>query len=592
MTAQQAMVSADASRSEFNYSDGDAVENRLLEALRSCRDVSAASEELRQCISDWPSEYHFSQVRHNLLRPFNFGPTDRILELGCGCGALTRYLGETGAQLVAVDGSERRTAIARERCRDLPGVTIHCTNLADFHDRKDFDYVLLIGVLEYAPLYIAGNHPARVCLEHAVAQLGNGGTLILAIENQLGLKYFSGCDEDHLAVPYYGINGLYREGEPVTFGRSELVRLLKEAGLARQKFFYPFPDYKLPAVVLGESALRDERINIADLLLPHIGRNYPEHGQRVFAESLAWRTIIANDLLPDLANSFLVAARIDSDPRGTEGGFASVYGNGRRRSCYQVATSFFEGPDGMLRVRKRSMDPAAPAPKDAWLRHVLGDSAYRKGLLSVVRVHAAMARGAGLGELTACFLPWLEFLLKQASDNARGEPVLPGQFVDCIPANLIETPDSQLHYFDAEWVSPEPVPLAWIVIRGIFSSLVNCLENRALAHLSYRQLMVAVAEQAGIALTAEDFNLGILLEERMQHQCLASTSGLRGLREVLDQRVGSEICLSSYARNLRAELAAVQAEVARMTNTISWRLTGPFRALYNLFTRSIASESK
>ena len=97
------------------YSDGDALEKGLLATLGQCRDISSSSEQLRGHIRDWPSEYHFSPVRHNLLRPFAIGSATRVLELGCGCGAMTRYLGERAASVVAVEGSALRAAIAAER---------------------------------------------------------------------------------------------------------------------------------------------------------------------------------------------------------------------------------------------------------------------------------------------------------------------------------------------------------------------------------------------------------------------------------------------------------------------------------------------
>ena len=83
---------------DFPYSDGAEVESRLFNIVRSAGDRSTFSRELASAITDWPSEYHLSSGRHCLLRPLGIGPQDRVLELGCGCGAITRFLGESGAQ--------------------------------------------------------------------------------------------------------------------------------------------------------------------------------------------------------------------------------------------------------------------------------------------------------------------------------------------------------------------------------------------------------------------------------------------------------------------------------------------------------------
>lgn len=80
--------------SEFGYSDGAAVEARLLAWVRAVADRRVLSEELRAGITDWPSRYHLSPLRANLLRPLAGWLTGRtVLEIGAGCGALTRYLG-------------------------------------------------------------------------------------------------------------------------------------------------------------------------------------------------------------------------------------------------------------------------------------------------------------------------------------------------------------------------------------------------------------------------------------------------------------------------------------------------------------------
>src|ERR1035441_6992369 len=109
---------------EFSYSDGVEVEERLLSIISDAKDRSTFSQELAESICDWPTEYYFSRFRHCLVRPLDLHAGDKVLELGCGCGAIPRFLGEIGANVVAVEGSLARARVAAERCRELTNVRV------------------------------------------------------------------------------------------------------------------------------------------------------------------------------------------------------------------------------------------------------------------------------------------------------------------------------------------------------------------------------------------------------------------------------------------------------------------------------------
>lgn len=143
------------------YSDGDEVEQRLAKVIADAADLSVLSDELKQHIIDWPSHYHLSSSRANILRPFAHHLAGaEVLEIGAGCGAITRYLGEIGAHVLALEGSKRRAAIARARTRDLPQIQVLAESFDGFQSDARFDVITLIGVLEYANLFVSGQNPA------------------------------------------------------------------------------------------------------------------------------------------------------------------------------------------------------------------------------------------------------------------------------------------------------------------------------------------------------------------------------------------------------------------------------------------------
>ena len=78
----------------FTYSDGE-VEEYIAKVVAEASDRSLTSFALAAGINDWASHYHLSHTRSYLLRPLqDLLQKSRVLELGAGCGALTRYLGE------------------------------------------------------------------------------------------------------------------------------------------------------------------------------------------------------------------------------------------------------------------------------------------------------------------------------------------------------------------------------------------------------------------------------------------------------------------------------------------------------------------
>jgi SAM-dependent methyltransferase len=559
------------------YSDGEEVEHRLLDALKQCHDLSSTSDELRQHIVDWPSEYHFSPLRHALIRPFAISPSDRILELGCGCGAITRYMGETGATVVAVEGSPMRAQIAAERCRDLPNVSIYCDNLSRFSSSLRFDFVTLIGVLEYAPLFVTEPDPVDECLRIARGFLTSRGQLLLAIENQIGLKYFNGCREDHLGRRYFGIHDLYAECQPITFGKRELAARLEAGGFPRQQFCYPFPDYKLPALILSDRAMLDPDLRPVDMLCRTLSRDHAGPGYPNFYENLALPALTRNGLLADTANSFLVlAAPADFADGGAEqeGWLASAY-NLDRKSAFAVETRFMRGEDGISVEKIRLAPESATASGDGFFMHHPADTApYVHGQAYLRSLQRLLARDGTLPELAEWARPWIETLHAQSMRDRHGE-ALPGHWLDAIPANFIETDTGVLELIDSEWRAAEPVPLDWVLIRGLVNSITACPLSSVLRGMSFRQMIEGCLRNLNFSLPDEnDYRRAAELEDRLALMVYGKVRGVPDLARLL------EMPIFSYCSppTLEDENRRLQGEIAAMHGSRSWRLTAPLRA--------------
>jgi SAM-dependent methyltransferase len=470
--------------SEFTYSDGIEVEQRLLDAVTNAVDRSTFSPELVKSIADWPSEYHLSRRRHCLLRPLSIPSGSRVLELGCGCGAITRYLGEIGAQVMAVEGSLMRARIAAQRSRELPNVRVVVDDLLHFETDEQFDYVLLIGVLEYAARFSNSEDPFASYLQVVMRSLAPGGKLVVAIENQLGLKYLNGCTEDHVGTRFFGVQDLYTSDTARTFGRRELKSLLSSAGLPNTLFYYPFPDYKLPSVVLLEAALSDADFNAAEVIAHTQARDYNGSPYRSFDEALAVDVIHRNGLLGDLSNSFLVVATKDGEVMATPAELAFSWSADRiPELCTQ--TTFVRNGSG-IEVHKQVLTASSAGeislPGNVRIRHKTRGADYVQGSQILARLKKARARSGEVGAITEALRPWMAYLMLHAHRATTTSSSLPkleeyriaGKFLDCMPSNLLDA-GGKLIAIDVEWDSDRDLPLGWIVTRGLIWSLMSGL---------------------------------------------------------------------------------------------------------------------
>ena len=450
----------------FAYSDGEEVEKRIHYILSRAKDVSTASAELKANISDWPTEYHFSAIRHNLLRHLPITPNCRILEIGAGCGSITRWLGETGARVVALEGSLARARCARMRCKELENVEVYCSNFEDFDVDCRFDVVTLIGVLEYAPLYIGGSDPLLACLELAIRYLKPDGVLVLAIENQLGLKYFCGYPEDHLSQPYFGIQDLYHGRTVRTVGKAELHGLLERAGFLHIEYQYPFPDYKLASMVFMERAFETAGFRPEELIRQMRSRDYTGVPRELIAEHLIWPVVGRNGLVRDLSNSFLAFATLRrSNPFAPAAGLLAVGYTNDRASPYNTVKRFTADARGEIWVTRT---PAAPSSGLAGtLAHLCAPEKYIEGK----HLGAEMERCIAVDDWPAFaeyFRRWMEFLLEHGTKGAGGtnilETELAPEYLDCIPRNII-IHGSDLYYIDREWALNQRFLFGTVVLR-------------------------------------------------------------------------------------------------------------------------------
>lgn len=322
------------------YSDGD-IEEELLFAAQKGK-----LQELLETDNRWPVLYHVSKNRENLLDWLPANKNARVLEIGSGCGAVTGILADKFKKVDTVEISERRAKISAYRHSERDNVTIHVGNLNDMEFENKFDVITLIGVLEYAPTFTHSSRPFEDFLTQIRSFLAEGGVLIIAIENRLGMKYWTGAEEDHLNRRFIGLTGYSGVNNVKTFSKKELSDLMKSVGFNALKWYYPFPDYKIPTSVYS-----DIMLPTANEILTAKNRTYDKDRLEIFSENEALSSMVSAGLYDEFSNSFLVFAsekdisKLDCMP-------SAVYHSTDRKSDYSLVTEFYTDSKGNKRVVK------------------------------------------------------------------------------------------------------------------------------------------------------------------------------------------------------------------------------------------------
>jgi len=326
---------------EDKYSDGD-IENTIIDIIKENEPEDYSCAIFNNNV--WPVYYHLTNLRKNILNWYSFKEDADILEIGCGLGAITNMLCEKGKTVTAVELSKRRASAALYRCREKENLEIIVGNLNDVQFDKKFDYITLIGVLEYQGHYTESENPYVDFLKKIRQLLKPDGKLLLAIENKYGLKYWCGAREDHTGIPFDGINQyMLGNSNARTFSKAELANLLEEGGFSKHYFYYPLPDYKLPTVIYSEDKLPETNS------IEKFSTYYTPDADSIVADEMSiYYDLAQNHVFDFFANSFLVECGVsERENRPVFAAFSS-----ERKKEFRVGTVIYSNK----RVEKFLLD--------------------------------------------------------------------------------------------------------------------------------------------------------------------------------------------------------------------------------------------
>lgn len=512
---------------DLPYLDGS--EQPIHDAIDRSDDTSSWSDELWRQASTWPERYHLSPQRGSIIAPLLLGPGSRVLEVGAGTGAVTRAIGETGASVTAVEGNLDRARIVEARCSDLPNVNVVCGPATSFDEPGTFDVVIGIGILEYSSTGSGGSSGPEALLAHLARQLADDGVLVIAIENQVGLKYLIGYNEDHLGLPWVGVEGYQRGDGPRTWSKRALGEMFDSAGLPVQHWAFPFPDYKFPRVILDESVYDEpDATALVDVLCGRPASDSAEEPHLLCDSRTAHRVLLDAGLGPSIANSFMVVAGRDQTAIGQHVRPALAWLTGsRRRSTWQRWRELRPTGDGRAVVVIRS---SGHSRQLAWLRQEEPNEVEwvdGRSLESILLDSIAAGNDDAIREV---LIGWMSRLAEQATDasgrdvhpfiDGRTTRVLPGDMIDANFSNWVVRADGTYELIDREWVADAGADIDLVAARALLYVAHAIIVNGA-AHpwsptATVREIASTLGTMCGLGLTDELLDRWVTAESALQ----------------------------------------------------------------------------
>ncbi len=161
-------------------------------------------------------------------------------------------------------------------------------SLENLKEDQQYDYVVLIGTLEYAHKLFSGSNSQEQLLEYAKSHLKDDGKILLAVQNKIGIKTV--CERQYVNQDRNMLN------------RRQLEELLNTCGLSHYKFYYPLSDYETTNVIFTDPFLPNQE---------NIVRNIALHEEEDFvfqSENDVWFHLLEQDknLFPWFSNCYFV----------------------------------------------------------------------------------------------------------------------------------------------------------------------------------------------------------------------------------------------------------------------------------------------
>ncbi|EIB98264.1 type 12 methyltransferase [Pantoea sp. Sc1] len=382
------------------------------------------------------------------------------------------------------------------------------------------------------------------------------GSLFVAIENQLGMKYLSGAKEDHLGIPMVGINNAYHANGVRTFGRVELIQMMKNVGFSNVEEFLPFPDYKLPTLVITPYGHQKRSSVIYPLVSEVHHKDAQAPDSYTFSLEESTKIIWNNKLSSDLSNSFLMIASVSDISHESDNTLAWYYSDARINDS-QKKIKFFE-VNGNYKIESYKISGEFISDEPFYQ----GESLWLS-LVSIINKH-----GWQLNSVIEWARLWISKALVTGNDTDSWtwNTELPPEYLDATPFNIIKT-EQGYKIFDLELSSDKPLMLSYLVFRGVFNSLLRVTSIAPTKELSDFNVFTTtkiIVTEIFPELTEEHFNDYLKEEVALVSQVVNVDNN-----DLFERYKNSFFVVRDFLNDYKSELARVYHTNQELSSTVT-----------------------
>ncbi len=431
-----------------------------------------------------------SSIRNNIINWYGIEPESNILEICANFGAITGAFCNKAKKVVSIESVKSHAEAIFKRYENISNLEIICANLKDIKLEEKFDYVTLIGVLEFAEDIVNNSNinkedAVNIILEFAKNNLKENGKILIATDNKFGIKYFAGAKYSKKYNAFENIMGNISKDSPKTFSKIEIENILKNLNLNDYKFYYPLPDYKLINVIFSDEYIPNEHSS-------KIKYNvyYNDFEDIIINEHMALKEIIKNNQFSFFANSYFIEIGKNTKQEKFIGF------NNMRKDKYRLITKIYDKEVEKVEENPKSKHQIEKITRNIYTLNKLGFNTIDKNENN--KISSKFINGQTLDNIINTYMmenktsiaieqikTWYNYISSKLLDdnykeannifdefNIEIEEKIKGQmnfiehgFIDLVFENIFYVENNYIVY-DQEWYERN-VPVEFILYRAI-----------------------------------------------------------------------------------------------------------------------------